>query len=104
MEVAMKGEYIITNKVWNGINIEIIYQKNYVQYDDGQKMAYLEVRSQNKMPLPIAPNGFKSRFLEAKEVDQYNSIWDYVFNWFNKEAQNKFFKTNPQYSQQLSLF
>ena len=50
----MKTDYAIIHKNWNGIEIEIRWNADYVAFDDGESMAHLEVESVKpaRAPLP----------------------------------------------------
>ena len=51
----MKKDYSITRTQWNGIEIEIRWNADYLVYDDRTHMAHLEVVSVSpeRAPLPI---------------------------------------------------
>lgn len=104
MEAKMQGEYIITHKIWNGVKIEIVFQQNYLQYDDGQMMSQVEIISEKRVSLPFAPNGYKSCLMEAREIEKYNDLWDFVINWLGTDIFGRNVRPASQNSQQISLF
>ena len=67
----MATDYTIMRKRWNGIEIEIRWQSDYVVLDDGRSMAHLEIESVNpkRAPLPITATGYHSQFIHAAEVN-----------------------------------
>ena len=71
----MKRDYIVTRSNWNGIEIEIRWNRNYLVYDDQTHMAHLEVMSvkPERAPLPITETGYKSHFTHVAAVDGFDS-------------------------------
>jgi hypothetical protein len=68
-EAGMKTDYAIIHKNWNGIEIEIRWNADYVVFDDGESMAHLEVESVKpaRAPLPITETGYRSHFIQSQQ-------------------------------------
>lgn len=102
----MKTEYAVIRKIWNGIEIEIRWNRDYVQFDDGQSMAHLEVQSIQpaRAPLPITETGYRSHFIEAENVERFGGPLEYVDAWFNEISQSHVWRNAEVASRQLALF
>ena len=101
----MSDNIQIINKSWNGINIEIHYDRVYFKLGNDYTLSHIDVYSENNRPLPITETGYRSHFFEAREIEAYADIWAYVLDWLNYEAEtNISWKTLDIQSRQLSLF
>ena len=65
-EAGMKKDFSITRKIWNGINIEIRFDRYFIQFDDGQWQARVEIESLNRTSLPDCKCGYKEIIINMK--------------------------------------
>ena len=91
----MKTDYAIIHKNWNGIEIEIRWNADYVAFDDGGSMAHLEIQSIKpaRAPLPITETGYRSHFIPRSSVDALGGPEAYVEAWIAEQAQSLAWKT-----------
>lgn len=85
--------------VWRGIGIEIIHTANYF---DG--MDHIEVRSEDRTPIPITETGYKSHFFPTGGLGEYETAVEFVQAWLDHEANGKAWKAQEFASRQLNLF
>lgn len=102
----MKTDYAIIHRNWNGIEIEIRWNADYVAFDDGESMAHLEVQSINpaRAPLPITETGYRSHFIPRSSVDALGSPEAYVEAWIAEVANTPVWRNAEAASRQLALF
>lgn len=102
----MTKDYVITRKIWRGIEIEIRWNPEYVIYDDKTRVAHLEVESisPKRAPLPITETGYRSHFPPLSEVEIYVTPEDYVEAWLDDMSRSREWQALEQSSRQLSLF
>ncbi len=96
----MKKDFSIIRKIWNGINIEIRFDRYFIQFDDGQWQARVEIESLNRTSLPDCKCGYKEIIIEAEEVDYCDSVEEFAFNWLYTHARANQFKAplhNPNH-------
>jgi hypothetical protein len=102
----MKTTDTIIRRIWNGIEIEIRWQRDYCQFDDGQSMAHLEIESINpkRAPLPITETGYRSHFIHVAEVENMGGPEAYVTAWIGCLAKCRAWRDAAEASRQLALF
>lgn len=102
----MKSDYAIIHKNWNGIEIEIRWNADYLAFDDGRSLAHLEVQSIKpaRAPLPITETGYRSHFIEAENVERFGGPLEYIDAWFNEISQSHVWRNAEAASRQLALF
>ena len=102
----MKPDYAIIHKNWNGIEIEIRWNADYVVFDDGESMAHLEVESvqPKHAPLPITETGYRSHFIHRTDVDHMGGPEAYVEAWIAEVANTPVWRNAEAASRQLALF
>ena len=101
----MKTDYAIIHKNWNGIEIEIRWNADYVAFDDGGSMAHLEIESISpaRAPLPITETGYRSHFIHRSNVDHMGGPEAYVEAWIAEQAQSLAWKTTEANACQYAL-
>lgn len=101
----MREHYSVTRKHWNGIEIEIRWNPDYLVYDDHSNMAHLEVESVSpaKAPLPITETGYKSHFTPIAALDGYTDLSDFVEDWLASEVGKAAWREAEAARRQLSL-
>lgn len=101
----MKEDYTVTRKRWNGIEIEIRWNPDYLVFDDHTHMAHLEVESVSpaKAPLPITETGYRSHFTPLAALNDYKDPSDFVEDWLTSEAGKAAWREAEAARQQLSL-
>ena len=102
----METDYTIIRRSWNGIEIEIRWQPDYCQFDDGGSMAHLEIESISppRAPLPITETGYRSHFVHAREVQDAGGPEAYVEAWIGHLAKSRAWQEAEFASRQLALF
>ena len=101
---GVSGGHVRTH--WNGIEIEIWWNADYLVYDDRTHMAHLEVVSVSpkRAPLPITETGYRSHFTPKAALDGYDSAEAFVEAWLDHESRSPEWKAYDHASRQLSLF
>ena len=104
-EADMKHSSSITRKFWNGVKIEIRFERYAIQFDDGQWKSIVEIESMDGKSLPFSNKAFKEIIIEADKVDAFDSVVEFAFDYLNSNKQLGFLKApklpNPS---QLALF
>lgn len=80
--------------VWRGIEIEITYTPKEFGMTD-----HIELRTEDKTPLPVTGTGYRSNFLPLGHVEQHGGAVAFVTAWLDHEA-----KRTRWNGAQLSLF
>ena len=88
----MKKDFSITRKTWNGINIEIRFDRYFIQFDDGNWQARVEIESLNRSSLPDCKCGYKEIITNASVVDNCDSVEEFAIDYLNSNKQISFFK------------
>ena len=101
----MKQDFSITRKFWNGVKLEIRFERFAIQFDDGQWKSIVEIESMDGKSLPFSNKTFQEIIIEADKVDAFDSVAEFAFDYLNSNKQLGFFKApkfpNPS---QLALF
>ena len=84
-------QYIIT---WRGVEIEITYTPEKFGMVD-----HIELRTENKAPLPVTETGYRSHFMNKGAVAHHGGAVAFVTAWLDHEA-----KCSSWNNDQLSLF
>ena len=84
-------QYIIT---WRGVEIEITYTPEKFGMVD-----HLELRTENKAPLPVTETGYRSHFMNKGAVAHHGGAVAFVTAWLDHEAERSSWNND-----QLSLF
>ena len=84
-------QYIIT---WRGVEIEITYTPEKFGMVD-----HIELRTENKAPLPVTETGYRSHFMNKGAVAHHSGAVAFVTAWLDHEA-----KRSSWNNAQLSLF
>lgn len=102
----MTRDYTISCSHWNGIEIEIRWNPDYVVYEDKTRMAHLEVESisPKRAPLPITETGYRSHFTPVSAVQIYLTPEDFVEAWLDQASRSAEWRAFDQANRQLSLF
>jgi hypothetical protein len=88
----MKKDFSITRKIWNGINVEIRFDRYFIQFDDGNWQARVEIESLNRASLPNCKCGYKEIITNANEVDNFDSVEEFAVEWLNNHSRQTHFK------------
>ena len=91
------------NLDWQGLSLSVTYCPDWMPaLNDTEQgpVAHLEVRSDDRGPLPITETGYRSRFLPAADVDAASGPVAYVRAWLDHAAKDPAWKERKQ----LSLF
>ena len=100
----MKKDFSITRKIWNGINIEIRFDRYFIQFDDGQWQARVEIESLNRASLPDCKCGYKEIITNAYEVDCFDSVEEFALEWLNNHSRQNHFKAQISLPNHPALF
>ena len=95
-------EYIEVEVTWQSIKFTVRHNSNYYVGDDGFITQHIEVKSADRIPLPITKTGYRSIFLNGKQaLDEFdNDPVMYVMTWMEAAAKEKQWLDQ----QQMSLF
>jgi len=91
---------------WQNIPIEISYNNNWSDaYLNvyGYALAHIELCSENDVPLPMTPTGYRSHFISDPKIVDFGGAKKYVLDWLNHTAQSKKWKKYIAQSCQLTL-
>ena len=88
----MKQDFSITRKSWNGVKIEIRFERFAIQFDDGQWKSIVEIESMDGKSIPILNKAFVEIIIEADKVDAFDSVAEFAFDYLNSNKQTGFFK------------
>lgn len=93
----MKQNQTITRKFFNGVKIEIRFERYAIQFDDGQWKAIVSIDSLDGKTIPGTNKSFKEIIIEADKVDAFDSVVEFAFDYLNTNkptfSQHKIFKT-----------
>ena len=84
-------QHIIT---WRGVEIEITYNPDKFGMVD-----HIELRTENKVPLPVTETGYRSHFINRGAVAHHGGAVAFVTAWLDHEAERLEWSND-----QLSLF
>jgi len=101
----MTRDYIINRSHWNGVEIEIRWNPDYIVYEDKTRMAHLEVESisPKRAPLPITETGYRSRFTPVSAVQIYVTPEDFVEVWLDQASRSAEWRAFDLANRQLLL-
>ena len=101
----MKHNHSITRKFFNGVKIEICFERYAIQFDDGQWKSIVQIESLDGKSIPGIYKTFKEIVVEADKVDTFDSVEDFAFDYLSALTKNYCFKTQKlPISFQSSLF
>ncbi|NCN84215.1 MAG: hypothetical protein GW808_05655 [Sphingomonadales bacterium] len=98
----MNTEYEIQKITWDGIEIEVRWASNWMDFDDGTSVGHLEIQSVSpqKHPLPMTETGYRSHFIHADEINQFGGALNYIESWLAAESKsNKWLERKAVFSQ-----
>lgn len=90
--------------IWRGIKIMIHYKSNYFDSTNGFSIAHFDITTENRVPLPFTESGYRSHFLDASELEKYDTPVDFVKTWLAETAKSEEWKKQERKRNQLSLF
>jgi len=67
--------------IWSGIEIEITFTPEKFGIID-----HIELRTQDKTPLPVTETGYRSHFIQAGTVLHFGGAIAFVTAWLDHEA------------------
>lgn len=106
--MAAERSIEIHTLLWQGVDIEISYEANWLGGDPKRAYATAHITVTAKRPerarLPITETGFRSHFIHADEVAEGGGPVAYVQDWLDYMARSKEWIAYEQSSRQLSLF
>lgn len=89
----------IAHVEWRGIALKIGYiAKRFAGMD------HVEVRSAERVPLPITETGYRSLFILPERLKEHGDPETYVLAWLDHEAQSAAWKRYEADRKQLRLF
>ena len=100
----MKKDFSIIRKIWNGVNIAIRFDRYFIQFDDGNWQARVEIESLNRTSLPDCKCGYKEIIINAREVDIFDSVEEFAFEWLNNHSSKTHFKAQKPLPNHPALF
>ncbi len=102
----MKTDYAIIRKNWNGIEIEIRWNADYLAFEGCPDMAHLEIESLSppRAPLPMTDTGYRSHFIPPQEVERFGGPEAYVEAWIAELSDSTAWRQTHASARQLALF
>jgi hypothetical protein len=102
----MNTDYAIIRKNWDGIEIEIRWNPDYLAFEGRPDMAHLEIESIRpaRAPLPMTETGYRSHFIQPDEVERFGGPEAYVEAWITELAGTAAWHQTDAASRQLALF
>lgn len=91
MEDKSLEKYNIT---WRGVEIDITYTPDKFGMVD-----HIELRTENKAPLPVTETGYRSHFMNKEAVAHHGGAVSFVTTWLDHKAERTGWS-----NAQLSLF
>ncbi len=73
------SQYIIS---WRGVEIEITFTPEKFGMVD-----HIELRTENKAPLPVTETGYRSHFMDKGAVAHHGGAVAFVTAWLDHEAE-----------------
>ena len=83
---------------WEGCAVAITCTRNWLN------TGYHHIELNCDTPLPVSATGYRSHFIARDELDQFDSLVDFVREWLNEAARSKEWQRYVQDSRQLKLF
>lgn len=68
--------------IWRGVQIEVTFTPDTFGIVD-----HIELRTENKAPLPVTETGYRSLFMQAGTVAQHGGAVAFVTSWLDHEAE-----------------
>ena len=84
-EADMKQDFSITRKFWNGVKVEIRFERFAIQFDDGQWKAIVSIEGLDGKTIPGTNKSFKEIIIEAEKIDAFDSLADFAFDYLNNK-------------------
>lgn len=101
----MKQNQSITRKLFNGVKIEIRFERYAIQFDDGQWKAIVSIECLDGKTIPGTNKSFKEILIEAEKIDAFDSLAEFAFDYLNAEKQAYVLTIlNIQNSNQTALY
>lgn len=101
----MRRIYSVSTIQWNGIEIEVRWSPDYLDYGDDTRIGHLEVESiaPEREPLPITETGYRSHFTPLSALSEYESPREFVEQWLVDAAKTDAWRKADLRRRQLSL-
>lgn len=93
--------------IWNKIAINVTYNNDWSKAHReimGHATGHLEIKSKNKVRLPITETSYRSHLIAATIIEEYGGAEKYVTDWLEEKAKSKDWRDYWHSSKQLSLF
>lgn len=84
---------------WEGRSIQLSYR---AQYFEG--FAHLEIRSDDKQPLPMTATGYRSHFFAPDHPLSLEDVKALVFDWLEEKAKSRKWRAYLKATEQPDLF
>ena len=91
---------ITSQIVWCDIAVEITFHSHRWKSD----FDHVELRIEVGRIIPVTETGYRSHFLPAGIVDEYDGHEGFVRAWLDHEAENSDWKKREAASRQMTLF
>jgi len=100
--------YTTETLIWQSFEIEVRYDPDAFNLtrQDREAMAHVEIHTikPEKAPLPITETGYRSHFTPKGNIDEYDSVVEFVRMWLDHEAQSEEWRIAQENARQMSLF
>lgn len=78
--------------VWRGVTLEVRHTQNWLRTG----LDHIEIEATPRTPLPITETGYRSHFIEPRDLADYEDAADLVRFWLDRAGKD--------WGGQLSLF
>lgn len=87
---------------WRGIAFQVRYKAGHY-VSDSVTIDWIEIRTENRVPLPVTDTGYLSHFMPATHLESYDGPIAYVMAWLDHEEQATGWRAEDLENRQLPL-
>lgn len=90
---------------WNDLSLIITWSPNWLDREEADYIfAHLEVRTEDRQPMPISKTGYRSHFIDHESVEHLGGPVAYVKTWLDHQSRARQWQTHQTNTNQISLF
>ncbi|MBL4877080.1 MAG: hypothetical protein JKY10_11385 [Cohaesibacteraceae bacterium] len=91
--------YCVYAAEWRSIELEVSHMSSW-----GIGMDHIEIRVEDKTPIPVTSTGYRSLFIPSIETEVTSDPVAYILAWLDHEAAKPEWQIRERQAAQLSLF
>jgi hypothetical protein len=96
-----RQKYEVSRDMWRGIDLEIRHCRQWCAITG---LDHIEVRSRDRVSLPITETGYRSHFIAPEQIAEFGTAAEYVLAWIDRASQSQKWKQKDADTRQLPLF